>query len=73
MGAVARLLPMPTLPLLAWPEAAEVARLEAVRRELHGRIERLQRHSHRRIVLEARLADVTARQLHIENAMRRRG
>jgi len=54
------------LPLLVWREQDEIARLQAQREDLWRRIEALRPHSHRRIELQARLRDVTARQLEFE-------
>lgn len=54
------------LPLFSWPVEAELAALDVKRRALQTRIEHLPPRSYRRIVLEARLAAVTAEQLAIE-------
>lgn len=59
------------LPLFSWQDAAEATRLDGERRVLKARILRLPPRSFRRVVLEARLADVTARQLRLEADMRR--
>ena len=53
------------LPLLVWREQDEVARLQAQRDDLARRIAVLRPHSHRRIELQARLRDLTARQLQL--------
>lgn len=58
------------LPLFGWQDAAEAMRLEGERRALKERIVQLPPRSFRRVVLEARLADVTARQLRLEANMR---
>lgn len=55
-----------TLPLLNWPEQARINTMELERENLHQRIEALPHKAHRRIVLEARLQDLTARQLQME-------
>ena len=52
--------------LFVWREQAEIARLQAQRDELIARIGRLRPHCHRRIELQARLKELTARQLEIE-------
>jgi len=53
-------------PLLAWAELAVIARLEEEREALRHRVERLPRHSHRRIELEVRLRLITSQQLAAE-------
>lgn len=69
MTAVARVArPSPIPPLFQWQDRAEAARLDSIRTDLKARIGRLPRFSHRRLVLEARLADLTARQLAIETS-----
>lgn len=56
----------PVLPLLTWPQARLVERLEAERAGLASRIARLPRHAHYRLELEARLRELTARQIRLE-------
>mgnify|MGYP001457209847 CR=1 FL=1 len=65
---MARRLPpeTPTLPLLTWPQARLIGRMEEERRQLRERIARLPRHAHYRLELEARLRDLTARQMKLE-------
>lgn len=58
------------LPLLVWRERDEVTRLQEQRDRLLQRIHALRPHSHRRIELQARLRDLTARQLELERDMR---
>lgn len=53
------------LPLLVWREQDEVARLQAEREKLVQRVAALRPHSHRRIELQARLRDLTVRQLQL--------
>ena len=60
------------MPLFAWPEQLEIARLEEDRRALITRIAALRPHSHRRVELQARLKDVTARQMALQIALRAR-
>lgn len=56
-----------TMPsLFAWREQGEIARLQAQRDCLLARIRQLRPHCHRRIVLQAQLRDLTARQLKLE-------
>jgi len=54
------------LPLLCWPEQARIDALVIKREELHRRIEALRPNAHHRIVLEARMREVTARLLQME-------
>lgn len=68
-SAVAHLAAPPPAPLFRWRAEAEAARLASIRQDLHARIERLPPRSFRRVVLEARLADITARQLAIETSL----
>jgi hypothetical protein len=58
-----------TLPLLDWPEVSEQALLREERADLMRRIAALRPHAHRRIVLEARLAAVTAQLLTVEQRL----
>lgn len=51
------------LPLFAWRDLAEI---EAERTELKRRIKLLRPHSHRRLELQARLKDLTSRELKCE-------
>lgn len=48
------------LPLFDWPDGIQPDLLEQSRADLVSRIERLPPLSHRRIVLQARLQDLTA-------------
>jgi len=57
--------PMPNL--FAWREQSEIAQLQAQRDDLLARIRQLRPHCHRRIVLQARLIDLTAHQLELES------
>jgi len=59
----------PTLPLLTWPQARLVERMEAERAALAKRIARLPRYAHNRLALETRLQDLTARQMKLELEM----
>lgn len=54
------------VPLFHWPELQRLAALEADRRRLMARAAALPPASHRRIVLEARIAELTARLLAAE-------
>lgn len=56
--------PMPSL--FVWREQSEIVQLQAQRDELLARIRQLRPHCHRRIVLQARLGELTARQLELE-------
>lgn len=62
---MARAVQPASLPLLVWREQDEVARLQAERDRLVQRVAALRPHSHRRIELQARLRDLTARQLQL--------
>lgn len=62
---------LPVAPLLAWPEIGEAAALRGERAELIGRIAALRPRAHKRLVLEARLTDVTARLLDVETRLAR--
>ncbi len=55
--------PLVNLPLLFWSEYAEIERLQTERALLHRRILLLRPHCHKRLELELRLRDLTARQL----------
>lgn len=55
--------PLVRLPLLFWSEHAEIERLQTERDLLHGRILLLRPHCHKRVELEVRLRELTARQL----------
>ncbi|WP_156460144.1 hypothetical protein [Mesorhizobium sp. Root157] len=59
------------LPLLVWTEQREVLLLQDARTDLQRRILSLRPHSHRRVVLEARLRDLTAQQLKLQTAIGR--
>lgn len=67
MNAMVRL--PQTLPLLDWPEVSEAALLREERADLQRRIALQRPRAHRRLVLEARLADVTARLLLAEKRL----
>lgn len=56
-------------PLFDWPERHEIERLEDQRQQLHGRIMALRPHSHYRIELEARLRELTRRQLDLQQLL----
>lgn len=58
-------------PLLIWRERSDIERLEEERAALRQRISRLRPHSHYRLELEARLRDLTMRQMRLEMALRR--
>lgn len=62
----------PAPPLLTWPERAEIARLADERASLAVRVAALRPHSHRRVALQARLAELTERQLRAEQALAQR-
>lgn len=59
------------LPLLVWTEQRDVLLLQDARADLQRRIQTLRPHSHRRVELEARLRDLTARQLKLQAEMGR--
>lgn len=60
----------PSVPaLFVWREQAEIARLQAQRDELIARIARMRPHCHRRIELQARLQQITAQQLVLQNRL----
>ena len=63
------------LPLFDYPASAkrraEIERLEAERAALSDRIDRLPRMSHSRVGLQARLQQLTAQAIAVENAERR--
>lgn len=64
---VARLArPSTVLPLFTWPEQTEAAALAEERAGLVARITKLPRFSHRRVILSAKLVDLTQRQLRLE-------
>ncbi|QPC44498.1 hypothetical protein HW532_18430 [Kaustia mangrovi] len=54
------------LPLLHWEDLADIERLRSERDAICARMARLPLHSHRRVVLQARLSELTARQLQLE-------
>ncbi|QPC44607.1 hypothetical protein HW532_19015 [Kaustia mangrovi] len=58
------------LPLLHWEDLAEIERIRSERDAICARMARLPLHSHRRVVLQARLAELTARQLKLELKVR---
>ena len=58
-------------PLFVWPERVAIDAVEQRRRELIDRIAALPRLSHRRVVLEARLRDITAEGLGLETNVRK--
>ncbi len=58
-------------PLLVWRERSEVERMEEEREALRIRIARLRPNSHYRLELEARLRDLTGRQMRLEMTIRR--
>lgn len=64
--------PAPTMPLFTWPEQVEIAALTEQREQIVERMAKLPRFSHRRVVLAARLRELTERQLLLEGQMRRR-
>lgn len=53
--------------LFVWREQSEILHLQAQRDGLLARIQQLRPHCHRRIVLQAQLRDLTARQLKLES------
>lgn len=59
------------VPLFQWRDVAALAELERERKALKARIETLPRCSHRRIVLAARLQDLTHRHLAMLVELRR--
>lgn len=59
-------------PLFSWPELVAIEEIERERRALKARIETLPRCSYRRIVLAARLQELTHRSLAAQVALRRR-
>lgn len=58
------------LPLFAVKELRAIEQLQAARDQLTRRILALPPHSHRRIALQGRLAEMTARQLELEAKLR---
>lgn len=58
-------------PLLVWHEQSEIDRLAQERADLQRRINALRKHAHRRVELEARLRDLTRRQIALEMEIRR--
>ncbi|WP_048646586.1 hypothetical protein [Nitratireductor soli] len=58
------------LPLLTWPQARLIERMEAERAALAERIAQLPRHAHYRLALETRLRDLTAHQMMLEIEMK---
>lgn len=58
--------PEGALPLLHWPKSRQIAAIASERARLLDRIRRLRPHSHRRIELQTRLADLTRKQLELE-------
>lgn len=58
------------LPLFAVDEIRAIERLQAARDQLTRRILALPPHSHRRIALQDRLAELTAQQLALEAKLR---
>lgn len=58
--------PSQELPLFTWPEQVEITALAERRAEIVARMEKLPRYSHRRVVLAARLRELTERQLRLE-------
>lgn len=48
-----------SVPLLAWPQARDAARIEAERQALNAEIRRHPPQSHRRIYLEGRIRELT--------------
>lgn len=58
--------------LFAWPDLVALAEMERERQALIARIATLPRNSHRRIVLAARLQDITHRSLAAQVDLRRR-
>ena len=59
-----------SLPLLTWPQARLVERMELERAALSKRIAMLPRYAHNRVALETRLRDLTARQIEVELEMK---
>ncbi len=53
-------------PLFCWSELAAIDALRQQREDLQASIERLPKMAHRRLVLEARLSDLTVQQLALE-------
>lgn len=58
------------LPLFAWPEQNDIAALEEERRALKARIDRMRPRSDRRIEMEARLRELTTKQLRLIGRLR---
>ena len=54
------------LPLLNWPEQVKIDALKQQREKLQATIDRLRPNSHRRIILQARLSELTAKELQLE-------
>lgn len=60
------------VPLFAWQELVAIDEMARERAAIIARMERLPRNSHRRIVLAARLTELTHRQLAAQVDLRRR-
>ncbi len=58
--------------LFVWREQSEILHLQAQRDGLLARIRQLRPHCHRRIVLQAQLKELTARQLELEASIEAR-
>lgn len=70
MEMARRSAPPPAPPLLIWRERATIDRLVQERQLLALRISRLRPQAHYRLVLEARLIEMTTRQMHLEAALK---
>jgi len=57
-------------PLLCWPERLEIDRLRGAQDDLRRRLAGLRPNSHRRVVLQVRLSDLTAQIIRRELALR---
>lgn len=58
-------------PLLLWPERQAIDAMERQRAQLMARIAGMRPHSHRRVVMQARLEELTLQILRAEVALRR--
>lgn len=62
-----------SLPLLNWQKQVEHDRLQADRERLLARIANLRPRAHKRVELEARVREITLRQMAIETELAKRG
>ena len=63
--------PPTVAPLLLWPEQQAIDAMERQRAQLKDRIAEMRPHSHRRVVMQARLEELTLQMLRAKVALRR--